>query len=360
MEKINIIHFVETLDIGGLENVVYNIVTGIDPTRFNVAVVCRTSGGSTANRIRNSGIPVEVLHKEKLNILELFRITQKLGRKKNSILHCHGLFALSSEAIMSIISGFQIILVHVHNLETPETLLQRLKLCLLKRCVNKFIPVSNMVQNALLQNFVSNTQTIHNGIDIDRFRFQSFPNKDLCGFSKDSFVLGMVGRIVKRKGFDHFIEIIANIPTISGLIVGSGPYEENVRNMISENKLGNRIKCIPFQPQGKLPDIYSSLDALFLFSEREGLPLSLLEAQSVGVPYFGNSAGGIGEVVKDGHNGFIIDKVDFLKIRDKINRIEENASYYRSNARKVVEEKYSLDKAIINIEKLYIESLAVH
>jgi phosphatidylinositol alpha-1,6-mannosyltransferase len=167
----------------------------------------------------------------------------------------------------------------------------------------------------------------------------------------------MIGRIVKRKGFDQFVEVIGSVPNTSGIIVGSGPYEDTLKTLIAEKHLQNRIKCLPFQPQEKLPDIYSSIDAFFLFSEREGLPLSLLEAQSVGVPYIGNSVGGIGEVVKDSYNGFIIDKIDFEEINDRINKIEENAIYYRSNARKVVEEKYSLDKTIISIEKLYMESL---
>lgn len=358
-QKHLVIHFVEHLGKGGLENVVYQIVTRLDKTLFDVGVVCRIKGGYTADEINKQGVPVKILYKNKIPLWKINKLLKAPGTNRNAILHCHGLFSSSSEAIMGRQSGFDSIFVHVHNLEKPDTLYQRFKLRILKRTVNKFIAVSDSVHHCLLQNSIKNIQTIHNGVDINRYKFNSIPKQGEYGFSNDTFVLGMVGRIVKRKGFDHFIKIIQNIPNTSGVIVGSGSYNENVKKMISEKKLQERIKCLPFQSQEKLPNIYSSLDALFLFSEREGLPLSLLEAQSVGVPYIGNSVGGIGEVVKDGHNGFVIDKIDFEIIRDKINRIKENAIYYRSNARKVVEESYSLDKAIINIEKLYMESLEV-
>jgi len=357
MANINIVQFVEELSTGGLENVVYNITTGLNPDLFKVKVICRVEGGDTAAKIKDSGIPVEILHKQRLNLLEIIGFVNNLAKQKNTILHCHGLFALSSESIIGHFSGFDSIFIHVHNLEKPESLYQRLKLMILKRSVNRFIAVSGQVEDCLLQHSVKNVVTIHNGIDINRYQFISQAKHGPYGFPEDSFVLGMIGRVVKRKGFDHFIQIIKNIPNTFGFIVGEGPYENTVKDLISSQGLRERIKCIPFQPQDKLPSIYSNIDALFLFSEKEGLPLSLLEAQSVGVPYIGNSVGGIGEVVKDGYNGFIFESVDIKKFTEAILKIKENPSFYRKNSRKVVEKGFSIEHMVKSIEKQYLESV---
>jgi glycosyltransferase involved in cell wall biosynthesis len=357
MEKIQIVQFVEDLGRGGLENVVYHLATRLNPRLFDVNVVCRVRGGYTAEQIAQRGISIKILHQKKIPIWALANTLTQLRTNDTALIHCHGLFATSSEAIIAKTSGYKSSFVHVHNLEKPASIFQKLKLNVMKRKISKFIAVSEEVSTYLGYSSIKNVEVIHNGVDTRRYPFCIVPKKHRYGFVDRSFVLGMIGRIVKRKGFDQFVEVIASVPNTSGVIVGTGPYEATLKSLIAEKNLQNRIKCLPFQPQEKLPDIYSSIDALFLFSEREGLPLALLEAQSVGVPYIGNSVGGIGEVVKDGYNGFILDKIGFHEVSDRINKIRENVTYYRNNARKVVEEKYSLDKAIISTENLYMESL---
>ena len=114
-----------------------------------------------------------------------------------------------------------------------------------------------------------------------------------------------------------------------------------------------------FKSQEKLPEIYANLDAQFLFSEREGLPLSLLEAQAVGVPYVGNCIGGIGEVVKDHYNGLLFNTFDPSRIGDKLDLLKEESYSFRKNARKVVENNYSLLGMLKKLENLYLSNLKV-
>ncbi|MFH1674149.1 MAG: glycosyltransferase family 4 protein [Pseudomonadota bacterium] len=358
MKKVQVIHFVETLGKGGLENVVFHITTRLDPQVFDVAVVCRIEGGYTADRIVSHGVPLQILRRKKIPLLDLKKTLSLLRTQTPSILHCHVLFATTSEAIMGKQAGYDSVFVHVHNLEKPKRLLQRLKLKILKRTVNTFIAVSGGVYNSLFENSIRNVEVIPNGVDTERYSFYPAPKQEKFNFPKNTLVLGMIGRIVKRKGFDHFVEIIQNISDVSGVIVGEGPYEEHIKSKIAERNLGDRIKFLPFQSQEALPTIYANLDALFLFSEKEGLPLALLEAQSVGVPYIGNAVGGIGEVVNDGYNGFILERFDIEQVRDRISKLRGNPAYYRKNARMVVKDKYSMVGMIRAIEKLYIESLS--
>ena len=83
------------------------------------------------------------------------------------------------------------------------------------------------------------------------------------------------------------------------------------------------------------------------------MPLAILEAQSVGVPYIGNNVGGINEVITDNYNGFLISDVKIDEITEIAKRIKSNPIFYRSNARFVIEKKYSLGNMIKDLESLY-------
>jgi len=358
MQRIQVIHFVEALGKGGLENVIDHIVTNLNPQLFDVTVVCRIEGGHTADKIIAQGIPVTVLKQHKIPIHNLVKTLRLLKTQTVSILHCHGLFASSSEAIMGLRSGYKSVFVHVHNLEEPRSFYERFKLNILKRSISNFVAVSNSVRSCLLQYSVRNVDVIHNAVDTRKFLFHKGPGKEKFGFPENKFVLGMIGRIVQRKGFDHFVEIVRNIQDVSGIVVGEGPYEDRLRTLITEKNLQEKIKILPFQSQDTLPSIYSNLDALFLFSEKEGLPLALLESQSVGVPYIGNAVGGIGEIIINGHNGFIIDSLDLEQVEDKIMQLKKNMNSFRTNARRVIEEEYSIKTMVGKIERLYMKSLS--
>lgn len=259
---------------------------------------------------------------------------------------------------MGLRSGYNSVFVHVHTLERPRTLYQQFKLHILKRSVNRFVAVSDTVRKCLRLQSIKNVNVIHNAVDIKKYSFHSASSQEKFGFPKNTFLLGMVGRIVKDKGYDHFVHIIQGLQNVAGVIVGEGPYEDKLKAIITEKNLLDRIKFIPFQSQENLPTVYSQLDAFFLFSEREGLPLALLESQSVGVPYIGNAVGGIGEVIRDGYNGFILDELDIKQIESNISQLKKNYKNFRNNARKITEEKYSIEALIGKIEQMYMESLS--
>ena len=314
MEKIQIVHLVESLEKGGLENVIYNIATNLDETKFDVSVICRIKGGYTAKRIRESGISVKILNLQKIPIFSIKKILRNHKRDKKTILHCHGLFATSSEAIMGSLCDYNSVFVHVHNLEKPLMLWQRLKLKFLKKRVNNFIAVSEAVSDCLSKYKIGNVKTVSNSISTEKFSYHAQSSKDKFGFSPDDFLLGMVGRIEERKGYKQFLDIIENAKNINGVIVGEGAYENDLKLIVKDKNLDQKIRFLPFQSQNLLPQIYAKLDGLFIFSTKEGLPLALLESQAIGVPYIGNSVGGIKEVIKDGYNGFLIEDIDISKI----------------------------------------------
>ncbi|MDU2558465.1 MAG: glycosyltransferase [Anaerococcus prevotii] len=84
-------------------------------------------------------------------------------------------------------------------------------------------------------------------------------------------------------------------------------------------------------------------------SESEGLPVSIMEAESVGIPIIATDVGGTSEAVVDGYNGILIDR-DF-SIRDlqdsilKFKSMDKNEfNVYRMNSRKIWESRFKLSE----------------
>jgi len=198
---------------------------------------------------------------------------------------------------------------------------------------------------------ISNVTTIRNGTDLSEWTYLDKPNNQHLGFPSNACVLGMIGRVVKYKGFDLFLDIITNIEDAYGVIVGEGKDYPEVKRIIEERNLSSKIKCFDFDP--KLQDYYQLLDALFLYSSHEGGPLVLLESQAVGVPYLGNDVGYVGEVVQDGYNGYLLNNTHLSEIKRRIQDIKTSQDRLRRNCRPVIERGFSLTRQIKAVEHLY-------
>ena len=100
------------------------------------------------------------------------------------------------------------------------------------------------------------------------------------------------------------------------------------------------------------------IDIFINLSASEGIPVSIMEANSFGIPCIATNVGGTGEIVYNNINGFLLDAE--FRINDVVNIIENynNMSYeeimeLRHNARKIWENNYSAE----NNYKSFIQEL---
>lgn len=127
---------------------------------------------------------------------------------------------------------------------------------------------------------------------------------DRLGTPTDVALVLAVGRLVEQKRFDVLIEAAAELPRARVLIVGEGPLEDELRALISDRDVRDRVTLC-----GRRNDVESLLagaDVLAIPSQFEGLPLVALEAMSVGTPVVGTRVCGLDEVVVDGVTGRLV------------------------------------------------------
>ena len=107
---------------------------------------------------------------------------------------------------------------------------------------------------------------------------------------------------------------------------------------------------------GRIPNIevqkFYSENQVSLFlnvSEAEGIPVSIMEAQSYGIPVVATNVGGTAELVHDGENGILLDK-DFSSpdLKKAIYQVIDNMELYRSNALRTWKERSNAEELYSN------------
>ncbi|WKA57717.1 glycosyltransferase [Planococcus shenhongbingii] len=139
------------------------------------------------------------------------------------------------------------------------------------------------------------------------------------------------GRLIEDKGFDVLIEAFSvaakDMPGWTLHIYGDGPEEKSLKSLIRIFGMEERIFL-----EGQTEDIQSALAASSFFvltSKAEGLPMSLIEAQSCGLPCISTDcAPGIREIVTEYEDGYITPVGDIPLLARQIKRLAKSPKIF--------------------------------
>ena len=128
-----------------------------------------------------------------------------------------------------------------------------------------------------------------NAIDPERFRFSEIARKEIrsrYGIKEDDFVIGHVGRFFPEKNHKFIIALFEKFyrehPNSWLLLVGNGPLQQEIQEMVKKLGLENRVIFAGLQKD--VVPFYCAMDVLLLPSTREAFPMTLVEAQYNGLP----------------------------------------------------------------------------
>lgn len=185
----------------------------------------------------------------------------------------------------------------------------------------------------------NNTELVYNGI-IDHSKDSFSASKDILkqleNIKKEyPHIVMCISRISKQKKFDLFLDIARQKPKLAFVWIGN-------KEIIHD--LPNNVYCM-----GESHSAHQFLkfaDIFILPSNYEGLPISLLEALSYGVPVIASAVGGIPEVL-NGKNGYAVENKaeEFILRIDKI-LSAENYSELAQMARSSYLENFTIEKMI--------------
>ena len=200
-------------------------------------------------------------------------------------------------------------------------------------------------------------EVIPNGIDTNRF---SPP----AGRPAERRVrLVTVARLLERKGIHTILEACAK-PTVLPVelsIIGTGPFEPELREMVAEMGLADRVRFLGFVPNDELPHHYRESDIFVLPSETESFGLVFAEAMSCGLPIAASNVGGIPETVRDGVDGLLCPPRQPLALRENILRLMssfDTREEISHSQRERILKDYTWDRIAARYADLYRSVLA--
>lgn len=166
------------------------------------------------------------------------------------------------------------------------------------------------LKDALLKLVPKSTKfhVVEHGVDLELFKPSSDRQalRQQLGWSSTTVL--SVGHLIERKGHDLAIRACKSIPNIRLNIIGCGPEEQRLKQLVSDLNLQNQVVFLGQIAQQKLVEYMSAADALVLCSDREGIANVILESIACGTPVAATAVWGAPEVITEKAAGLLIAK----------------------------------------------------
>ncbi|MGR3301541.1 MAG: glycosyltransferase [Candidatus Scalindua sp.] len=363
-KKINVIHLVDELTIGGLEKILTTIVLNLDRKKYNVSVWCLREGGFFANKLVKEGIDVKILHiSTSRNPLSIHKLYKLLKNRKFDLIHTHAYSAGTIGRISAFLAGVPVIISHNHSVYDYYNKYYHFVEWLLCLITDKIICVSDIVKK-----FTNETQrinankliTIHNGIDsvCSVTGKEASDIRKKLGIPHNHTVISTIAHMEEHKGIKYLLEsaslLLQSRNDISFLLVGEGALKEELKILCADLKIEKNV--IFAGERSDISEILSLTDIFVLPSLREGLGLAILETMACGKPVIATNVGGIPEIVKDGVSGILVSPRDPEALHTAMKELLDDKEMQKkmgANGEKVCNEKFNSKVMVGQIENLY-------
>lgn len=235
----------------------------------------------------------------------------------------------------------------------------------LARSSDALIAVSPQVRDDLVELGVapkSKIAVIRLGLDLEH-RVASAPGAREAVRAElhvpgDAFLVAWLGRMTEIKRADDLLAafaILQNRGVNAYLaLVGDGPLREPLSRAAARLGISDRTRFVGFRES--VGSFYAAADAIALTSASEGTPVTVIEALAAGRPVVATDVGGVRDVVRHGHSGFLVRPGDVGAIADRLQLLAENGARRRElgeAGRAFVVSRYSVPRLVEDIDRLY-------
>lgn len=209
---------------------------------------------------------------------------------------------------------------------------------------------------------------VYGGVDSDRFNANNYPERAFrkeIGAEPNEILIGLLARLDPVKGHEYALNAIKLLKDtkVKFRLVALGYENERTFSWLHQlaSELGIGENVVSFGLRKDLPDVIASLDIGLITSiGSEANSRAALEFMSSGKPIVGTSVGVIPEIVSNEEQGFIVQPKSPATTADALRKLILNPVLRKrlgENARKRVEENFSLEKFGKVMENVYLRLL---
>ena len=352
-DKIRILEINSSSDSGGGPAVMLDIIQSLKD-RFDFIIVAPP--GPYMDKYRALGIITYPVPVRSLNPLLIRRIKQIINHEHIGLVHTHGKgagiwgrLAAASSAIPAIHTFHGL---HYRNMNFLAKKFYFLLEKYLSKRTTRLINTSESEneEGLRLGLYPKNKSTIiHNGIAVHAAK----------GLPRDPHKIISIGNISQQKNQQELVEIAKILPADMHIdIIGRSKDDALLRQIklaIQAAGVSERVRLLGEKTAEEISYELQTSFAYLTAALWEGLPLTLLEAGSSGLPVVASNTVGHTDIVRDGETGFIFELGHPAQAVEKISRLRDSSLYQKisANLQNEINMHYSLGQMIAGYQSIY-------
>lgn len=312
--------------------------------------------GRLSAELKGAGIAVTVLDEKHHRFGTLLRLVHDhLDQGAFHVVHSHR-YKENLLALLGSAGGGAHLVTTQHGL--PEqgaraSLVQSAKahanFFLMRRFFGRTVAVSEDIREYLVSRLgfpPGRVAVVHNGIPV------SPEAGALPTGAPAPFCIGSSGRFFKVKDYPFMVEVanlVCRERDVTFRLAGEGPCRDEILAAVKRHGLEGRFTLTGHLD--RMEPFYRGLDLYLNTSRHEGIPMTILEALACGVPVVAPAVGGIGEILADGVEGYLvkerepaafarrcIELVDDVRLRQDMSRAAHRKVLARFSAEKMAQD----------------------
>jgi glycosyltransferase involved in cell wall biosynthesis len=361
-----------TQSLGGVETYIREIFINIDRSKFDLVIIC-PYGQSINDLCESLSIKIYNVKMDRglnplLDIKNIWQFRKIIKKELPDLMHVHSSKGGFLGRIAAKICSVRSILTPNGPSYLSFTGLKRIIFfsleVLAKPLTDKILAVSHSEAYRMQYEVGHKPEKIN--VVLNSIRTDDPTKKEIKSYGENAtYRIGTIARLTYQKNPLLFVEVARLValryPDVEFVILGGGETDhlgEQVNALIVKYGLTGKFHILQWGHFSGSQSFLLSLDIFMLTSIFEGLPFSLLEAMSLGIPCVVSKCDGCNDVVHNGTNGFAcITKeeyaetiINIIENRVVAERIGEAGKHY-------VESKHNIKNAIKDIENCYLDVL---
>jgi glycosyltransferase involved in cell wall biosynthesis len=324
IHAMKIIHLADSMEMGGAEKLISLLCRQQRQQGHDPSVHCLYRVGVLGEKLLADGFEV-TLHHPTTIMRRALGVYSEFKRARPEVVHCHNATAAIIGALPARLAGAKSIVVTRHGLVPPPYALRReLKFAVASRWCDCIVAVCEQARrNLMAAPFAARGKIVHIYNAVPTFHRNGTPPP-----VKSGFTLLHVARLSPAKDQATLVRAFAlakdRVPDLRLWIVGDGPLRSKLESMAQE--IGLRGSVTFFGEQADVAPFFAAADLFVLSSVTEGVPVSLLEAMSAGLPAIVTDVGGMAEVARLSGATVIAPPSNPAALADAIRKVAQSRS----------------------------------
>lgn len=362
MNKLSILQINSSKTWAGGETHIKDLIKGLKEREHNIFLAVRSQ---IAGKFEDMDINLEVLPlKNSVDFYSIYKLTKIIEENKIDIIHVHNGKDYWLAVFAKYLAGRAKIVATRHILKSLGNSFFHQKMF---TKIDQFIAVSEQVkENLIKENNIDldKIKVVHNGMDLSNYtNIDSEYLFSELNIKKSDFVIGSVGTLCDRKNQKLLVDLAKKIEieNIKFVLIGEDftekkKYKTKLLNEIKQSNLNDKILMTGYR--NDIPELMDFFDLLVVPSKAEAFGLVAIEAMAAGTPVIANKVDGLKEVIKNNETGILISDNNINEYKKEILSLYHDKKLrkkYSENGIKRVKNKFSLEKMIKLVEKIYLE-----